>query len=156
MREREEDLTVVRKRIRGVARARNRSRKLTPRAERCPGQQTNTSETNRQVEKGTRSPETNAIQQYPPPDYVWNLYDPWKIGPRHSTGSLPEERTEWPPPKNPKYYGYGTLSSVFSGRWRTFVYLYVISKLPLSMYHIYIETMSSYVRCLVSTGNHRI
>ena len=24
------------------------------------------------------------------------------------------------------------------------------------MYHIYIETMSSYVRCLVSTGNHRI
>jgi hypothetical protein len=39
---------------------------LTPRAERCPGQQTNTSETNRQVEKGTRSPETNAIQQYPP------------------------------------------------------------------------------------------
>ena len=24
------------------------------------------------------------------------------------------------------------------------------------MYHNYIETMSSYVRCLVSTGNHRI
>ena len=75
-----------------------KSRKLIPGAERCPGQQTNTSETNRQVEKGPHAPETNAIQQYPSLDYVWNLYDPWKTGPRHSTGSLPEERTEWPPP----------------------------------------------------------